>query len=259
MSALNAKETAELRERAHKLGLYGLLAHWDEFANEAAIGRLVAAEEDERARRSIERRLRNAKLGDFKSINDFDWSWPKRVERAVVEELLRLDFMAEAANVVLIGPNGVGKTTIAQNIAYQALLRGHGALRVSASEMLTNLTSQEGSAALARRLRYYAHPALLVLDEIGYLPLGARQGDLFFEVVSRRHEAKKPIVLTTNKPFSEWNQVFANASCVTAMVDRLVHRVEIVSIEGESYRAKEAKERAARKQKERKKHAGGGT
>jgi DNA replication protein DnaC len=240
-----------LLERAKKLGLWGLVGAWDELGAEPWIEKVLDYEEKERARRSLERRIQNARLGPFKSMADFEWQWPKRVDRDLVEDVLGLAFLAEAANVVLVGPNGVGKTTIAKNVGYQALVAGHTVRRVTASEMLNDLASQESSYALARRLRRYVAPGLLIVDEVGYLSYDGRQGDLLFEVVSRRHETKS-IVLTTNKPFAEWNEVFPSSSCVTALVDRLVHRAEIVKIEGESYRAKEARERNARRAEQRK-------
>jgi DNA replication protein DnaC len=239
-----------LADRARRLGLYGLLTHWEELGTQPWIEILINHEEAERRRRSLERRLRTSKIGPFKSIADFDWSWPKKIDRPLVEELLQLGFVAEAANVIVVGPNGVGKTTIAQNIAHQALLRGYTVRRVTASEMLNDLAAQDTSSALIRRLRRYVNPVVLLLDEVGYLAYDSRAADLLFEVVSRRHE-QRPIVLTTNKPFAEWNEVFPNSSSVTALVDRLLHRAEIVKIEGESYRAKEARERAAAKARHR--------
>lgn len=253
MTAKNQSSGQEARQRAQKLGLYGLLARWNEFGEQPWVEELLACEEEERKRRSLERRLQNAKLGAFKPVADFDWKFPKHIDREMLEDLLRLDFVAEAGNVILIGPNGVGKTTLAVNIAYQAVVKGFSALRVSVSEMLNDLAAQEGAAGLTRRLHRYCTPSVLVLDEVGYLSFGARHGDLFFEVVSRRHQ-QRSIVLTTNKPFSEWNEIFPSSSCVTALIDRLVHKADIVKIEGESYRAKEARERA-RTRKDRR-HAG---
>jgi DNA replication protein DnaC len=240
-----------LLERAKKLGLYGVVTHWDDVGECEWITHLLEIEEAERSRRSLERRIRNARLGRFKPICDFDWSWPAKIDREVVEEVLGLGFFEEAANVILAGPNGVGKTTIAANIAHQALLKGYTVRRATASEMLNDLAAQDSSGALQRRLRRYVTPNLLVVDEVGYLSYDGHHADLLFEVISRRHQ-HKPIVLTTNRPFAEWDEVFPNASCVTALVDRLVHKAEIIAIEGESYRAKEAKERSERKAKERK-------
>ena len=237
-----------LRDRAWHLGLWGVLARWDDLAGEAWLAELIAMEEEERQRRSLERRIRNAKLQRFKPMADFDWSWPSKIDRELVDELFTLEFLGERANVVLVGPNSVGKTTIAKNLAYQALLKGHTARFVSASEMLGDLAAQDSASTLRNRIARYCRPSLLVIDEVGYLSYADRHADLLFEVVTRRYEERSTIV-TTNKPFSEWGEVFPNATCVVTLVDRLIHRAEIVSIEGGSYRFKEAKERAARKKR----------
>lgn len=246
-----------LRARAQKLGLYGLLASWSEHLDHPWLEPLIEGEERERKRRSMERRQLAAKLGRFKLLADFDWSWPKQVDRSQIEDLLNLDFAVEPANVIIVGPNGVGKTTIAQNLTHQAIMRGYTALHVTASEMLNDLAGQDSNSALTRRLQKYVAPSILSVDEVGYLSYDARHADLLFEVLSRRHQ-HKPVILTTNRPFQEWNEVFPNSSCVTALIDRLVHRAEIVVIQGESYRAKEARERAEQMARERKKRKGKG-
>jgi DNA replication protein DnaC len=249
---MNADSQADdLRRRALKLGLHGVLSRWDEFGSAPWLCTLLDCEAEERQQRSLMRRIHNARLGAFKPMADFDWSWPTKVDRDGIEDLFHLGFVDEAANIVLVGGNGLGKTTIAVNLLHRALLAGHTALRVTASEMLNDLAAQDSAQALARRLRRYCRPSVLMLDEVGYLAFGTRHGDLLFEVVSRRHQ-HKPIVLTTNRVFKEWNEVFPNSSCVTALVDRLTHRAEILKIEGDSYREKEAKERALRKAQERK-------
>lgn len=239
-----------LMERAKALKLYGLLAHCDEVLDADWIEPLIRWEEEERARRGLQRRLSNARLGRFKPLADFDWHWPKQCDRFGIEELMRLTFLAEPANAVLIGPNGVGKSTIARNIAHQAVLAGHSVLFTNAAAMLNELAAQDGDNALRRRLALYARPKRLVIDEIGYLSYSNRHADLLFEIVSRRYEEKSTLI-TTNKPFAEWNQVFPNASCVVSLVDRLVHHAEIIAIEGESYRLKEAKERAEQRRQQR--------
>ena len=233
--------------RLRKLGLYGLCAQADTLLTEPWLARVIDIEETERARRSLKRRLDNARLGAFKPIADFDWSWPTKCDRAGIEELFSLAFLAEATNVVLIGPNGLGKTMLLKNLAHQAILHGHSARFTLASDMLHDLAAQDSTVALARRLRRYTRSALLAIDEVGYLSYDPRYADLLFEVITRRYELQRPILLSTNKAFGEWNQVFPNAACVVALVDRLLHRAEIVTLEGKSYRFKEAQERAARK------------
>lgn len=239
-----------LQDRARRLGLWGLLANWEALSKQAWVREYLGVEEEERDRRSLERRIHGARLGAFKAMADFDWAWPERIDRDQIEDLLQLSFLEDATNVVLLGPSGVGKTMIAQNLGHQALQHGHTVRRVTASEMLNDLAAQDSSAALTRRLRRYCGPRLLILDEVGYLSYDGRYGDLLFEVVSRRH-LQRSTVLTSNKAFSEWTQVFAGASCVSALIDRIVHRAEIVRITGKSYRQREAEERAAQKAKER--------
>jgi DNA replication protein DnaC len=226
---------ADLRSRAQKLGLWGLIAQWDELQGSAWVEKLLDLEEKERRKRSLERRLQKAKIGRFKPMADFDWAWPTEIDREQVEDLFRFDFLAEAANVVLVGPNGIGKTMIAQNLVHQSILRGHTARFINASALLNDLAAQETGQALSRCLRRYFEPQVLAIDEVGYLASCAKHADLLFEVISRRYQ-EKPTVLTTNKAFGEWNQVFPSAGCVVTLIDRLIHKSEIVEIQGESYR-----------------------
>lgn len=241
----------EIKQRLRRLNLYGLLAHIEELATEPWLARVVEIEQDERCRRGLKRRLDNARLGTFKPLADFDYHWPKELDRTLLDELFTFDFLAQSANVVIVGPNGLGKTMIAKNLLHQAVLRGDTARFTAASDMLHDLAAQDSSTQLARRLRRYTAPSVLGIDEVGYLAYDTRYADLLFEVITRRYQLRRPLVLTTNKAFSEWNQVFPNATCVVALVDRLVHRSEILSISGESYRLKEARERAARRTAER--------
>jgi len=230
------------------LGLHHTAAHLDDLVALATKRRwspvqllehLVATEQQERTRRSLERRLARARIGRFTPMTDFDWAWPTRIDRAAVEAVLRLDFLAAARNLVLVAPQGLGKTMIAQNIAHQAVLAGHRVLFLTAAQLLLDLGGQDSARALARRLQYYSQQSLLVLDEIGYLSYDARAADLLFQVVSRRYE-KKSLVLTTNLPFSDWPTIFPNAATVTALIDRVVHHADILSLEGDSYRRRVA-------------------
>lgn len=241
-------ETA--RQRLRQLGLYGLLAQTETLLHEPWLSKVLDIEDAERIRRSLKRRLDDARLGTFKPVADFDWTWPTKCDRALLEELFSLGFVEEAANVVLIGANGLGKTMLLKNLTHQAVMHGHSARFTLASDMLHDLAAQNTSTALATRLRRYTTPTVLAIDEVGYLSYDARYADLFFEVVTRRY-LNRPILLTTNKVFGDWTQVFPNAACVVTLIDRLMHRAEIVALEGESYRLKEAKERVARKAKAR--------
>ena len=163
---------------------------------------------------------------------------------------MTLEFLGDATNVVLVGPNGVGKSMLAQNIAHRALIEGHTVLFTSAGQLLGDLAALDSDAALRRRLRHYARPQLLAIDEVGYLSYSNRHADLMFELISRRYQNKSTLI-TTNRPFAEWREVFPNAACVVSLVDRLVHNGEIVAIEGDSYRLKEAHDRTEQRARRR--------
>ena len=240
----------ELQDQLRALKLPGLLAHFEEIRDEPWLPRLLAWEEEERARRGLERRMKRARLGSFKPMADFDWSWPKKIDREQIEDLFRLDWLETATNVVLVGPTGVGTTMIAKNLAHQAVLAGASVRTLTASELLNTLAEQATSHSLQRKIGLFCRPALLYLDELGYLSYDTRHADLLFEVVSRRY-LQRPILITTNKPFTEWNEVFPNASSVVTLVDRLVHRSEVVAIDGDSYRLKESKEQARQRAQRR--------
>jgi hypothetical protein len=162
---------AQLREHAGALRLHGLQAHWAEVMGDPQhahwVAQMLSWEAAERGRRSLERRLRAAHIGRFKPLADFDWAWPRSIDRGAVEELLTLDFLKDASNVVLVGPNGVGKTMCACNLGYQAVLAGHTALFITAGNLLGELAALDSDSGLRRKLRQYAAPDLLLIDEVG--------------------------------------------------------------------------------------------
>lgn len=206
---------------------------------------VVRLESEDRARRSLERRTHRSRLGRFKAMADFDWNWPTSIDREAVEAALKLDFIGQARNVVLVAPQGLGKSMIAQNIAHQAILGGHGVLFVTAAQILLDLGAQDSPRALDRRLKHYARIGCLIVDELGYLSYDNRNADLLYQCLSLRYE-KKSIVLTTNLAFSDWPTVFPSATSATALIDRIVHHADVIKIEGESYRLREAKLRDAK-------------
>ena len=206
------------------------------------------AEVAERSKRSLERRLRVSGIKTFKPMADFDWAWPAKVERDVIERALTLDFLSEARNIVLVGRNGLGKTMMAQNICHNAVLAGHSVLFRSAAALLEDLHRQTPEGR-RRKLRTYATVGLLCIDEVGYLSFDDKAADLLYEVVNRRYE-RKPLILTTNRPFKEWNEVFPNATCIVTLLDRLLHHADVTVVEGNSYRVRESEqETAARRRK----------
>ncbi len=204
-------------------------------------------EEIERKAKSLERRLKRSKLARFKPMADFDWTWPKAIDRAAIERVLTLDFIHTGANVVLMAPQGLGKTMIAQNIAHAAVLKGYSALFISAAELLNDLAACESSRSLERRFKYYCQGlSLLCIDEVGYLNFESRSADLLFQIISRRHE-KRSVVLTTNLAFSDWPSIFPNSSCTVALIDRVVEHADIIAITGDSFRRRAAQEKSKTK------------
>ncbi len=210
---------------------------------------IARSETADLARRSLERRLAQARLGRFKPMADFDWHWPKKIDRPLIERALTLDFLAEPRNCVIIGSNGLGKTMIAKNIAHAAVLAGHSVLFRTAGDLLADLDG-DSPGLRRRKFRFYARPTLLCIDEIGYLTYDSHAADLLFEIVNHRYE-RNSILLTTNKGFKDWNTVFPNATSIAALLDRLTHHADVTVLEGTSYRVRESELEAAARKKQK--------
>jgi len=248
---------SSLAAQLQQIGLRAVPAELDDFLARAIKARwsprvlleqLAEAEAAERSRRSLERRLRLSGIRSFKPMADFDWSWPTKIEREVIERALMLDFLREGRNLVLVGRNGLGKTMIAQNICHAAVLAGSSVLFRAAPALLEDLQRQSPEGR-RRKLRTYANVGLVCIDEVGYLSFDDKAADLLYEVINRRYEHKS-VIVTTNRPFKEWNEVFPNATCIATMLDRLLHHAEVTVLEGSSYRVRESEmETAARRRK----------
>jgi DNA replication protein DnaC len=247
----------DLNARLDQIRLRAISQNLDDFIARATTARwsprmlleqLSELETEDRSRRSLERRLNLSGIKKFKPMADFEWDWPKKIERDVIERALTLDFIKEARNLILIGQNGLGKSMIAKNICHAAVLAGHSVLFRSASALIEDLQC-ESATARRRKLRIYGNAGLVCIDEVGYLSYDDNAADLLYEVVNRRYEHRS-LIVTTNRGFTEWNEVFPNASCIVTLVDRLTHHADVSRIEGKSYRLRESElEAAARRSK----------
>ena len=251
--------TTDLGKQLAALGLRSISESLDDFLARATKNRLsprqfleelVRIELHDRARRSLERRLKRSRIGRFKPMADFDWNWPKKIDRGVVESALTLEFLQEGRNFIILGSNGLGKSMILKNLAHRALLEGFSVLVRTAAELLDDLDC-DSPELRRRRLRKYTFPRLLCIDELGYLSYDEHAADLLYHVVNPRYESRRSIVLTTNLAFKDWNTVFPNATCIATLLDRLTHHAEVTLIEGKSYRVRESELENAERRKRR--------
>ena len=229
-----------------KLGY--LLRHHPELTAEAAqarwshaefLRRLIEAETLDRQTRAHERRIQAARFPVRKTLDQFKWDWPKQLNEAQVRHLFELRFVADRTNAVFCGGVGLGKTHLATALGYAACQAGHTVLFTTAVDAINALVTAQALHRLQAELKRYVSPALLILDEVGYLPLDKAGADLLFQVVSQRYE-RGALIVTTNKAYKHWPAIFSNDAGITAAIlDRLLHRAETVVIEGKSYRMKD--------------------
>lgn len=268
MNSLETRTTkTDLATHLTRIGLPAIGQSLDDFLARATKGRwspvqmleeIARLEQEEKTRRSLHSRLQRARLGRFRPLSDFDWGWPKKVDRDLIERALTLEFIRDGRSLVLLGSNGLGKTMIAKNLAHQAVIAGYSVLFTTAAEMIEDLRSRSPET-LRRGVARYVRPALLVIDEVGYLAYDSHAADLLYRVVDRRYErpgtrdtGPRSILLTTNLAFRDWNTVFPNATSIATLLDKLTHYADVTMIEGQSYRVHESqRESAARRKKAR--------
>jgi DNA replication protein DnaC len=200
---------------------------------------LFGIEQTARQQRALERRLREARLPKRKTLAEYDFNFPKRIPKAAILRLFDCDFIPRHGCAVLIGPTGTGKSHLIDALGYTACERGYSVRYTRVVEMINHLTTAQIKGLLGKALKFYVRPSLLLLDELGYLPIDKRGADLLFQVVAARYESGS-IVISTNRPFREWGALFdVDNTLATALIDRLMHHGEAIVIQGSSYRMKD--------------------
>jgi DNA replication protein DnaC len=246
-------EATQLQTHLTQLKLGYVREHYERLAAEAAqhqwtpveyLRRLLEGEALQQQDRTVQRRIAAARFPLIKTLDQFNWSWPKKINRPQVQNLFRLAFLEHHTNVILMGGCGLGKTHLAIALGYAACQQRHTVLFVTAVEVVNTLLAAQATHTLPEALQRYLRPRLLVLDELGYLPIDKAGADLLFQVFSRRYERASTLI-TTNQSYKNWLRIFNNDSTLTsAVLDRVLHHAETVPIEGKSYRMKEVIEEA---------------
>jgi DNA replication protein DnaC len=241
-------EEQRLQEQLKPLYLSFIQEHYAALADQAAreqwtplqyLVRLIEGETQRRNQRHIARRLAAARFPVVKTLDQFNWTWPKKINQAQVQNLFRLAFIQQKTSVVFIGGVGLGKTHLATALAYAACLQGHAVLFTTAVEAINSLSAAQAQCRLKAELKKFLAPTLLVVDELGYLPIDKTGADLLFQIISGRYE-KGSTLITTNQIYKNWTHIFNNDATITsAVLDRLLHHAETVIIEGKSYRMKD--------------------
>ena len=241
-------EQLRLSEQLTNLHLGFIEENHQAFADQAAreqwthqqyLARLIEGESQRRQDRCIARRLAAARFPLIKTLDQFDWNWPKKINRLQVQHLFGLSFLNEKANVMFVGGVGLGKSHLAIALGHAACLKGHSVLFTTAVEAINALTAAQGQSRLKAELKKFLAPSLLVCDELGYLPIDKNGADLLFQIISGRYE-KGSTIITSNLIYKQWSRIFNNdASITSAVLDRLLHHAETVIIEGKSYRTRD--------------------
>ena len=229
------------------LKLAFIAEHYGELAKQAAhkqcshveyLGQLVEGEALLRRDRATKNRIRMARFPVIKTLDQFRWAWPAQINRAQVQHHFSLSFLSDHTNLIYLGGVGLGKTHLASALGYTSCLQGYSVLFASAIDVINILAAAKSVGRLKLELKKYTKPALLILDELGYLPIDKTGADLLFQVISLRYEQGSTLI-TSNRAFKDWPKIFNNDSTLTAaLLDRLLHHADTVVIEGKSYRMK---------------------
>jgi DNA replication protein DnaC len=245
---MTPSEQAQLEAQLRRLQLHYVRDHYQALAAKAAeqqltpldyLAQLIEGEAAMRESRAIERRIRSARFPVLKTLDDFQWGWPAKINRPQIQNLFRLAFIGTKTNVILIGNVGLGKTHISIALGHTACQHGHTVLFTTAIDIINTLAAAQSAGRLMREFQRYLKPALLIIDELGYLPIDKLGADLLFQIISQRYE-RAPVVITANRAYKRWSQIFNNDSTLTsAILDRVLHHAETVVIEGKSFRMKD--------------------
>lgn len=239
---------SQLEADLHLLGLPFMAEHHAPVASRAArdnwghidyLAKLAEGELHRRRDRATRRRVKNARFPVIKTLDQFSWNWPKNINRMAIQNLFRLQFLKEQVNIIFLGSVGLGKTHLASALGYAACLEGKSVLFSTAVDAINTLAAAQAANRLKAELKKYLSPSLLILDELGYLPIDKLGADLLFQIISQRYE-RGSIIITSNRAFKKWPEIFNNDSTLTsAILDRLLHHAETMLIEGKSYRMKD--------------------
>jgi DNA replication protein DnaC len=242
------KSKSDLSAKLNFLKLSYFAAQYEDAAKRAAdknwshidyLEELAAGEADLKRDRSIKRRIQMARFPVIKTLQQFQWNWPKEINRMLIQNLFRLQFIADRSNVIFLGGVGLGKSHLATAIGYEACLNGHSVLFAPAVDVINTLAAAKKTGRLKQELNKYLKPSLLILDELGYLPIDKAGADLLFQIISQRYE-KGSLIITSNRAYKNWPEIFNHdATLTSALLDRLLHHAQTVVIEGNSYRMKE--------------------
>jgi len=241
-------DNEQLERTMRQIGLTWILENYQQELAEAArkkrsarelLERLIEGEADAKFHRRVQRSIRSARFPVLKTLDQFQWDWPKTINADLIRHLAGLDFIDSRTNVVMIGGVGLGKTHLATALGHKACLKGRTVLFATAVDIINHLSAPAEPDGLVRRLKKYTAPELLIIDELGFLPVDRRGADLLFQVISARYE-RGAVIITSNRAYKNWVDTFAGDAVITsAVLDRVLHHCETVVLEGRSYRMKD--------------------